>query len=332
MIVRIHGFDWEAYTKWVMPAFAHWLIEGDEAGVSQLYQQTRAAREEQFIPAALRQACDWPRAQAFVRQLARSTHTRHEYQTLCASEEFTPLSDRYIHRYPPQLYQNSDALRAIWGALVEEYCQAWFTLPAQTVPADQDRTQIRDESTQPPAQSMSRGEIVSLLNAAGLHTLAQEVSELARVNENVDEEVGDEDFDEEDEVKPLGVAIGQHPCTLQVRGWLATISVRAMALFELLACGRRYMPFGTRVGELNETYIGYLTPDELQQLAACLRGVQPPTHSEAEADYARFRQQQQVQGREMRLLDEVLPHHADAFLTAVRLAAQCGLGLICSVG
>ncbi len=326
MMVRVYGFDWEAYTGLVMPAFAHWLVEGDETAIYQLYKQTRCAREEQFIPPAMQQTLTWTRAQAFVQQLPRGTHTRKEYQILCSAEQFSAVNDSYIHRHSPQLYQNSDALRAVWGAIIEEYCQSWFTLP---------KSGERTETAQPQAtveQAMNRGEIVALLHSAGLSELAREVSARAAEAPHLEEEP-QEDFDMEDVyVSSRGIEIGRHPTTLHIRGWLAPRSIRAMALFELLVCGRRTMPFGFRAGEPYEAYIGYLNPDEVWQLAACLRSIDPPSPAEAEADYTRFRQGQIEPTKEFRMLDEVQPAHATAFLTAVRIATQCGLGLLCSMG
>ena len=85
------------------------------------------------------------------------------------------------------------------------------------------------------------------------------------------------------------------------------------------------------MGEPYEDYVGYLTPNEVWQLAVCLRGAQPPATDRAEADYAHFRQQQSERTKEFRVIDEVLPIHADALLNVVRMASQYGFGLICSV-
>jgi hypothetical protein len=307
-----------------MPAFARWLIDGDETAIYQLYEQTRSAREERFLPPALASSCNWPRARAFVKQLPRGAHTRREYRILCVAEQFTKLSDRYSHRHPPQLYQHSDAICAIWGALVEEYCQSWFTLPHSDDPEDAGSHDVVTAE-----QRMSRSEMVSLLHSAGLSELAQEISGhsiIPTYEEDCQDDI------EEDEVQPPGVIIGHYPTILHLRGWLATISVRAMALFELLACERRCMPFGCRAGEPYEAYIGYLTPEEVWQLATCLRSARPPDPAKAEADYVDFRRQQAEQTKMFRMLDEVLPTHAEAFLQVVRMASQYGLGLICSMG
>ncbi|GCE13315.1 hypothetical protein [Tengunoibacter tsumagoiensis] len=324
MIVRIHGFDWGAYTERVMPAFARWLVDGDSSFVSELYQQTQNAREESFLPAPLRPVCSWPRAQTFVKQLPRGTHTLPEYQALCTPTLYTPLSDSYIHRHPPQLYQQSEALRVIWGALVTEYCQSWFTLPSP----QQEVSQPAHASSTP---ALSRHEMISFLHAAGLKDLAQEIKE--RATEPLLLE--DEDAEEIEEVmkdeRSLGVNIGNQPGILHLRGWLASTSIRSMALFELLACGRRRMPFGYRANEPYENIIGYLTPEELWQLSDSLKLAIPPTAAQAEEDYALFRLQQHIPA-EFRLLDEVLPTHAETFLMALRLAAQYGLGLLCTVG
>jgi hypothetical protein len=323
MIVRIHGLDWQAYAGQVMPALARWLIEGEESAVSQLYEQTRSAREDLFLPPALQTAGNWTRARLFVQQLPRGIHARHEYQMLCSAEQFSGLSDKYIHRHPPQLYAHSDAVCAVWGALVEEYCQSWFTLPPQTG---------KPEKLEPlsPEMQTSREEVVSLLHAAGLNALAREVNEPTHKILFLDDK--EDDLDEDEELKkPLGMVIGHKPAMLHLRGWLATFSVRAMALFELLACERRYMPFGYRVGEPYESYIGYLTPDEVWHLAACLRDAQAPDQAQAEEDYTRFRLQKSGRNKAWRMVDEVQPTYADALLKSVRLAAQYGLGLICNL-
>ncbi|WP_151757053.1 hypothetical protein [Dictyobacter vulcani] len=137
-------------------------------------------------------------------------------------------------------------------------------------------------------------------------------------------------LDADDCSETSGIEIGSHPATLHLRGWLAGISVRAMALFELLACGRRRMPFGYRPGEPYEDYIGYLTPDETRQLASCLEHAQPPDPARARQDYALFRlQQRSVQNA--RTIDEVLPEHAASFLQIVQQATQYDLGLLCSI-
>jgi hypothetical protein len=128
-----------------------------------------------------------------------------------------------------------------------------------------------------------------------------------------------------------GIEIGRNPSTVQMRGWLATISVRAMALFELLACGRRCMPFGYRSSEPFEDTIGYLTPEEVKQLAYCLRNIQPPDEIRAKDDYALYRLHQQTEVQSSRMLDEVLPDHAGTFIKVIRMAAQYKLGLLCNI-
>lgn len=125
--------------------------------------------------------------------------------------------------------------------------------------------------------------------------------------------------------------LGEHPNTLHLRGWLAGISVRAMALFEYLACGRRRMPFGYEAGEPPGTYIGYLTPPEVQQLARCLQNVQPPQQAAAREDSWHSSAPSLEKQNEYRLVDEILPSYTNEFLQAVRNAANRELGLICSV-
>ncbi|GHO45307.1 hypothetical protein [Ktedonospora formicarum] len=130
-----------------------------------------------------------------------------------------------------------------------------------------------------------------------------------------------------------GVVIGRQPATLHIRGWLASHSVRAMALFELLACGRRVMPFGYLPGDPYGSYIGYLTPTETSSLASRLEGLQAPEMHEAEAEHQAFLRHQSLESEHSkRMIDEVAPIHAGAFLDAVRIAAQQRLGLICSIG
>ncbi|MBO0782582.1 MAG: hypothetical protein J2P37_27520 [Ktedonobacteraceae bacterium] len=321
-MARIYGFDWNVYEKRIMPAFARWLIDDDETALYRLYERTRCAREEGVIPPAMREMCTWTRAQAFLRQLPRGPYSYREYHKLCSAQQFTALSDLYVYRHPPRLYQTSEAVRAVWGAVVEEYCVPWLSL---------SKEQELDEEFEPEA---TREELVDLLQRVGLSELAQEVStrsesrsEVVQVDEKFDQ-AGVEDMTQSG---PPGVQIGRHPTPLHLRGWLATISVRAMALFELLACGRRSMPFGHRANEPFESYIGYLTPDEVWQLALCLRSVRPPHQAEAEEHYKQFRLRQATDSESFCMIDEVLPAHAGPFVRIVRIAASQGLGLICSI-
>src|SRR2546426_4398378 len=125
MAVQIHGFDWAVYAERVMPAFAPWLMDGDERAVYELFKQTRCAREEAFLPEPMKRLSAWARAETFVDGLPRGPHSLREYAKLCSVEQFTALSDSYLHCHAPHLYQNSDALRIIWGAIIEEYCLPW---------------------------------------------------------------------------------------------------------------------------------------------------------------------------------------------------------------
>src|SRR5579863_156603 len=125
MVVQLHGFDWVVYSERVMPAFEQWLIEGDETAVQQLFEQTRCAHEERFLPETVQRLRVWPRARAFAQTLPRGPYSRREYHKLCSAEHFTALSDRYLYKHAPQLYQQSDALRSVWGAIVETYCLPW---------------------------------------------------------------------------------------------------------------------------------------------------------------------------------------------------------------
>ncbi len=350
MAIRIHGFDWTAYGERVMPAFAHWLIDSDPAAAHLLFERTRFAREERFLPKPMQRLRVWPRARTFVEALPHGLHSRREYQLLCSVEQFTPLSDRYMYSHIPQLYQNSDALCSIWGAIIEELCLPWSqnTGPARAGETaanqgvDPDPTLTMPVPGKPNAEPIP-SEMVSLLNAAGLTELAREVDEQAVQAEHPLGEPAtppgyhdaltayDEDADEDKEVAREapnlhGLVLGQHPNTLRVRGWLAGISVRAMALFEYLACGRRGLPFGSEMG----TDVGYLTPAEVTDLVALLQGVQPPAQSEAEDDYRDFRLQLSSLRKTPRLIDEILPTNAREFLHAVHIAELEGLGLICS--
>jgi len=341
MVVRLHGFDWVIYAEHVMPAFASWLIDEDANAVYQLFEQTRCAREEQFLPEAMQRLRVWPRACAFLKTLPRGPHSRREYAKLCSADQFSTLNDRYMSRHAPQLYQNSDAVRSNWGAIVEEYCLSW-----SHAGKPEENTQGLQEDISEVQGEQARSELVSLLHAAGLGELAKEVDEpdtqVERFDWEADElrddlnDVTTDDLDaladEEEREGPVGgIEIGAHPNTLHLRGWLASIEVRAMALFEYLACGRRCMPFGYEPVEPFCAFIGYLTPDEVWQLAACLHDVKPPSQADAEEDYLNFRLQYAGTADPTRLVDEVLPTHAAEFLQAVRSAAFHGLGLICSV-
>jgi len=333
MIVHIHGFDWETYALNVMPVFADWLMEGNGTAVYQMYQQTRCYREERFVPEAMQHLCAWPRAQAFVRRLPRGPHTRREYHLLCDAERFTALSDTYAQRHPPQLYQHNEAVRIIWGAIVEEYCLLSPFFPAEsTTTADDTVISLEEEEA-------LHHEVVSLLHSAGLSKLAQEAYEQEQALSNQEHAEEEEQQPElaaaleyAEEVEPLGIELGRLPAPLHLRGWLATRSVRAMALFELLACGRRSMPFGYRAGEPYEAFIGYLTPPEVQQLALSTHDLEPPPPVQAREDHLAYRRQRNDPAGAFRLIDEVSPTHAEALLIAVNFAAQQGAGLICSIG
>jgi hypothetical protein len=361
MIVRVHGFDWRIYTERIMPAFKQWIVERDETFVNQLYMQTQHAQEEQAVPRLLQRNHTWAQAQAFVKQLPQGQHSLREYGTICTPEHFTLFSDRYVYRHPPQLYQPATALRTIWSMLVEEYCLAWF----QMTDTEEQKAQatLQDGALQPPSLfnhatnehqvdeqvTILRTDLIDLLSLAGFDELANEISlPTAQEREerhddshapgNISSHISptsaekiEEELDDEEAEENTGVVVGQHPAPLQLRGWLASTSVRAMSLFELLACGRRCMPFGYDANTLSKSFSGYLTPEEVWQLALCLRTAHPPQAQEAEVDYQRFRQQQKTKTAPFRLIDEVQPVYAHAFITLVRIAALQGLGLICSV-
>ncbi len=356
MSVKVYCFDWAIYAERVMPAFARWLIDGDESSVYNLFIKTRCAQEEQFLPDPMQRLRIWPRAKAFVDALPRGPHSRKEYAKLCSAEQFTALSDRYLHHYTPHLYQNSAALRSLWGAILEEYCLPQF-------PTTSNENEIAGMALETAADAEAiRGELVSLLQSAGLPELAREVGDQIGIERFDWEPAENEEFrditdeapahsvegvssesdelelnydiyadDEEDAARPKGILIGHHPNTLHLRGWLAGYSIRSMAFFEYLALGRRRMPFGYEPGEPLGCYSGYLMPDEAWQLATSLRDAQPPSQSEAEDDYKRFVQQQTETQDTARLPDEVQPTYANDFLKVVRRAALYNLGLICSV-
>jgi hypothetical protein len=336
MMIQIYGFDWDAYVGIVMPAFANWLVEGEESATYQLYLQTRCAREEQYIPPMLRPVRTWTRALAFVQRLPRGAQTCEEYKILCDAEQFTALSDQYLHRHSPQLYPHAEALRAVWGAIVEEHCQSYFALPG-----DGD---LQEREGKVAGYPTDKDDVAALLFSSVFDQSSREGKEQKsrkqkiKSTKNVDnmgEPWLDDDREEEPrEKKVQGTKLGRHPAPLHLRGWLASRSVRGMALFELLACGRRCLPFGSRAGEPYEDYIGYLTPGEVWQLANSLRHEHVARQTvEAEADYLRFRQSRRSRSpEEFRMIDEVLPSHADAFLDVIRMAAQYELGLLCRMG
>lgn len=327
MTVRIYGFNWEIYAQRVMPAFKLWLTQGDESLIYPLYTRTRCFREEQFLPPAMYALRTWSRAQAFVQQLPQGSHTRREYEVLCSAETFTELSDSYVQKHPPQLYQNTDALRAVWGATVAEYCLSSFLFPHLHT-----QTQAVPELHKPQGADIGHNDIISLLQSAGLHELAQQIHHQSLTGEEEDIDVSSEEDEEEESDAPEihGTEIGRHPAALHLRGWLATLSIRAMALFELLACGRRRLPFGYRAGEPYEDFVGYLTPDEVWQFSRCLRHVQAPSADEAQANYARFCQSSTDTAQAFHMIDEILPDHADSLLAITHKAAHHGLGLLCS--
>ncbi len=332
MMAHLYGFDWGAYTGLLMPAFARWLLRNDYSAVSPLFAQTRCAREEQEMPPVLQPSCTWPRAQLFVRQLLRRTHTRREYELLCSPEQFTAVSDTYVYRHPPRLYPLSDELRRVWGSTLEIYCLSSFTLPSSVF-----------ESTQEGRERDSTG-IASLLHRAGLDELALQVREQALdVASSVQLSGLVDELESTMPAQPRGVTLGAHPAALLLRGWLARRSVRAMALFELLACGRRCLPFGSRPGERYESYIGYLTPEETYQFAMALQHEQipdPPEQIEREsAHYAmatssdtKHTVQHHRHSSHFQMIDELPPLYASSLLQVVRMAAQYRLGLVCSLG
>ena len=91
MAVQLHGFDWAIYAEQVMPAFEQWLIDGDENAALQLFEQTRCAYEERFLPDPMQRLRVWTRARAFAQTLPRGPYSRREYLKLCSAEQFTAL-------------------------------------------------------------------------------------------------------------------------------------------------------------------------------------------------------------------------------------------------
>lgn len=426
MIVFLHGFDWATYTDVVMPAFARWLLERDESAVAEMFEQTRCWLEEEALPAPMQRLRSWVRARAFVQKLPRGLHSLEEYEQLCSPETFTLLSDRYLHLHTPRLYQQNDALRTVWGAILETYCLPWR---GKAIDRELSLFTPTPNGTRPeePGEGIPeiREELISLLHSAGLADLADQISSITHLGqESMDSEALPDMFDasgesrktgalsanltgtlrelgltgettasskteslsldqsgERDAFDPTGVGmsetttpdkpdetplyipgeasgtqitspgdggeneddlvfatqlggieIGGMVDLLHLRGWLARVSLRAMVLFEYLACERRCMPFGYVAGE-PYNYAGYLTPGEVQQLASCLRNVSPPARGAAARDQLRFRQQHNipVTSEYFRVVDEVLPTWADEFLQAVRAACSEDLGLICAV-
>nr|BBH95012.1 hypothetical protein KTA_32110 [Thermogemmatispora argillosa] len=316
----IYGFDWWSYRDQVMPAFARWLTANDATAVEALYASTRLAYEESFLPAAMQAARTWPRALAFVAALPRGPHSLYEYRLLCSAEEFTALSDRYLYRHVPHLHRPSEALAAVWGAIVEHYC-------------------LRGEML---TEAAAARELQQAPRRSGVALLSQSAEEQAdssyQLSEAYFELAGPGAGPDQSPSSPVGLSLGQHPNMLRLRGWLATISPAALALFEYLACGRRALPFEDGLIVPGQTdflsrtslchYIGYLTPIEVRRLADCLRTASAPDPEVAARDYDLFRQGL-TSAQEPRLIDEVLPAHGASLLTAVRLAAEHNLGLIC---
>ncbi len=327
MDIYLHGFNWSAYAEQIMPAFERWLLERDGSAILALYAKTRCALEEEYLPKPMQRIRTWIRAKEFVDALPRGPHSRVEYARLCSAEQFTSFSDRYLHQYTPQLYQQSPPLRTMWGALIEAHCLVQLYAEAAN-------------------EQTTRGDVIALLHDVGLSDVASEVGERAAetalthaalpvdaapVNaERAEQDTREPDpYDSEQESKPAGILLGQQANMLRLRGWLATISVRAMALFELLACGRRCMPFGYDANDPYGACYGYLTPGETWQLALALHDAHAYNQAQAEQDYQQFCMEQIAKAfPAARLLDEVLPEHTRELLRAVRRAAMQGLGLI----
>src|SRR5690242_6372425 len=248
MAVQLHAFNWEVYTGRVMPAFEEWLIEGDENAAQQLFEQTRCALEERFLPETVQRLRVWPRARAFAKTLPRGPYSRREYHKLCSAEHFTALSDRYLYRHAPQLYQQSDALRSVWGAIVESFCLPWAKPGQSATNVSPGQGQAAtSEQRQTDEDTLTHSEVISFLQMAGLNELAQsysaQLAELEALTHTpvapveaeksaapVDDEQATEteaaETEEEVIVAARGITIGDAPNLLHIRGWLASISVR----------------------------------------------------------------------------------------------------------
>src|SRR5438045_2016301 len=216
-MVRIYGFDWKAYSGLVMPALSRWLIEGGETQLKQLFTHTRCAREEQLIPAVMQSSCVWPRAQALVKRLHHSEQADKEYHLLCSAEQFTAQSDSYVYRHPPQLHAQADAIRIIWGTILEEYCLSWLILA--TDPEPEEDTTALDSA---PKQTKDQIELDLLLQSPGFYELAQAMRE--QDSEPVEQDVISSYDEEENDIsrsEHRGIEIGRPPMTLHLRGWLA---------------------------------------------------------------------------------------------------------------
>lgn len=323
MDIYLHGFDWAVYAEQIMPTFERWLIDKDESGVLALYAKTRCAAEEEYLPKPMQRIRTWLRAKEFVDGLPRGPHSRVEYARLCAAEQFTSFSDRFLNQYTPQLYQQSPTLRTVWGALIEANCLIQLYM-------ENEHVNVEGESEQ-----ATRGEVIALLRAAGLDDVTPEVFDeqptaptavgKTPANANDIDPYANDGMGS----KPAGILLGQQANMLRLRGWLTTVSIRAMALFELLACGRRRMPFGYDANDPYGAYYGYLTPTETWQLALALHDAYPYSRGQAERDYQLFCMERITAIHPaVRLLDEVLPEHTRELLRCVRRAAMLGLGLI----
>lgn len=335
MDVYLHGFDWTVYAEQVMPALERWLVRREEGAAYHLFKQTRCALEEEYLPSPMRRLRTWTRAKDFVDGLPRGPHSRKEYAKLCSAEQFTSFSDRFLHNYTPQLYKTAPALRNVWGALVEQYCVAQFA--GVSTPAGRGQAHLLEVES----EQATHSEMIALLHDAGLGDMAVAFAEKTHAEQEQlhdkassatgnDEAERDPYADKEQGGKPPGILIGQQVNTLRLRGWLAGLSVRAMALFELLACGRRLLPFGYDANDPYGAYYGYLTPGETWQFASSLLHARPCSQTQAENDYQQFCMEQIANALpSARLLDEVLPAYARDLLHAARHAAAQGLGLIC---
>lgn len=323
MDIYLHGFDWPVYAEQIMPAFERWLIDKDDGSVLALYAKTRCAAEEEYLPKPMQRIRTWLRAKEFVDGLPRGPHSRVEYARLCAADQFTSFSDRFLNQYTPQLYQQSPTLRTVWGALIESNCLIQLY-------TENKRADVEGESEQ-----ATRGEVIALLRDAGLNDVTREEFDEQAITPTAIGETpasaNDIDPYANDGMgsRPAGILLGQQANMLRLRGWLATISIRAMALFELLACGRRRMPFGYDANDPYGAYYGYLTPTETWQLALALHDAHPYGRAQAERDYQLFCLERVTATHPAaRLLDEVLPEHSRELLRCVRRAAMLGLGLI----
>jgi hypothetical protein len=321
MAVILHGFDWDIYAQTVMPAFASWFLDSDASHVHQLYEHTHYHQEELFLPPelmAIMGVNTWAKAEEHIAKLKRDIYSKEEYQVLCSAEHFLEFSDTFAFHHVPQLLDLSSilsSLRAIWSAIVEEYCFPWredVQMPSE----------LESESTKE-----SREELTQLLRKAGLSELADEAQQaVLHAERQLWADTSEDEVDEYMRIlspKPQGILISEQFNILRLRAWLASQSIHAMVLFEYLAIGRRAMPFGFAAHEPMGCTIGYLTPEETLDLDAILQQLTPKTRgSRKVVDNGLSRKA---------FVDEKSSTHMNDFIQATHQAATQRLGLLCMI-